>query len=421
MRAATTSFGCLALAGGLLLGAAAPARASIVDWLATDEGALELGHTRIIGQKSFRLGRDEVIRGDVYVSAAEGAVINGSVEGDLFVATLGTVDFEGRVAEDFSIASLGTADLHGSVGDDLRVATVGTAVIDVVVAGDVLVSARDVRVLPGSAVDGALVVWGTTVSIEGRVSGPVRVTAGRVVLRGTIDDDVTVRCDELVVEPEARIGGDLVYDARNDVAPGPGVVDGEVTRAVLGRDRSRDALAEFEFPKLGVMFDAYLAAVALIAGTIFLLVFGPLADHALDQASSAAGLLASFGIGLVALLVMFVLGIVCVFALPFALAVWSALGALVYFGGLLGKILFGCLALQPILRRRCHPLLALVVGVTLTFLVCLIPVLGDLAWIVITLTGMGATLMALRQGRPAAAGDAAAGPPMPAPTAGIGP
>ncbi len=420
MNRAATRIGWVYAACLVLAATATPARASFVDWLAMDEGTVELGHTQIIGRESFRLGRDEVIRGDAYVSAVEHAIVNGTIEGDLFLAVMGPVDVDGTVTQDLSIASLGSVMVHGTVGDDLRIATLGRAVIGVTVAGDVIVSAKNVLLKPDASVGGAVVVWGTTVTIDGKVSGPVRITAGRVEILGEIDDDVTVRCDELVLGDAAYIGGDLVYDARNDVSPAEGVVDGEVTRAVLGKSRSggRDVLANFEMPKLGPMFDAYLAAVALIAGTIFLLVFGPLADHAIEQARSVPGLLSSFGIGLVALLVMLVLGIACVFALPLSLAIWSALGALVYFGGLIGKIIVGCLVLHPLLKRRCHLLLALVVGVVVTFLVCLIPIVGDLAWIVITLTGMGATLLALRQSpvRPDVPPDTGAGgvPTLPA-------
>jgi hypothetical protein len=40
--------------------------------------------------------------------------------------------------------------------------------------------------------------------------------------------------------------------------------------------------------------------------------------------------------------------------------------------------------------------LALVVGVALLFVLTLIPYLGTLAWLVVTVTGMGAALLQLR-------------------------
>ncbi len=71
--------------------------------------------------------------------------------------------------------------------------------------------------------------------------------------------------------------------------------------------------------------------------------------------------------------------------------------------GLVGKMVLGRWALKPLRRTPAPPLAALVVGVALLFFIGLIPILGDLFWFVVTVTGMGAALLQVRESRAAQA------------------
>jgi cytoskeletal protein CcmA (bactofilin family) len=385
----------LLAAAVLLLAAQGPARASFVDWLGSDEQFVELGGTRIIGGDRLRVRAGESLPGDVYAMVRIGSV-SGSIDGDLSLAAAENFSLSGDVLADLNVAAF-TVEIVGDVGDDVRAAG-GLVNIGGRIGGDALIGAFDTELLPESDIGGSLLITGSTVVLRGRVSGPVRIQAGRVELDAVLGSDAWIACDELKLGPNARVLGDLVYEARNEIANADTFVDGTVSKTQLRQD---DPLISFELPPwLWWWIDFYLAVIALIAGTMLVLFFHPLTEGAVSYAGSGTGLAVAFGIGLVSLLVMFVLGLICLLpALPLALAVWSALGALLYFGGLIGKMMLGCLLVRPLMGRLCHPLLALVVGVVAMFLLGLIPYVGDLAWGLTVVTGMGAMLLQIREGR----------------------
>ncbi|NJN64726.1 MAG: polymer-forming cytoskeletal protein [Acidobacteria bacterium] len=377
-----------------------PAFASFVDWLGAEDEFVEMGGTRVISMPTLRMTTDEIALGDVYAAVNEASVA-GQIEGDLSLLAQ-EADVSGRIGADVNAAVLGRLLVGGEIGDDLRGAALQEIVFEGRVGGDAFLAAGSgVTLAAGSYVQGAVAISAARVVIKGRVSGPVRVTAGAVELDGVLEGNALIDCDELRLGPSGRVVGDLVYDARNEVSPPEGFVGGQLVKTEL-RERPEDEtdlFSEVQLPDVSIWVNVYLALVTLFAGVVFLLFLRPLADGAVAFAGTGAGLGASFGIGLVAVLVMLVLGVACFLFLPFALAVWAALGALVYFGALIGKVIIGCLVMRPLIRRQCHPLGALIVGVAVMFGVGLIPYVGDIIWLVVTLTGMGATILQLRDAR----------------------
>ncbi|RMG44172.1 MAG: polymer-forming cytoskeletal protein [Acidobacteria bacterium] len=358
------------------------------------------------------VSRGKRIDGDLYAAAGTVA-IDGTIDGDLLVSA-GTVVVGGAIREDLASFS-GTLRVTGQVGGDVR-AFGGRIELEGEVAGDVLAFGGEARVRPAAQVNGTFLARAADIAIRGTVNGPADLAGGHVRISGPIHGDVRVRCDELEIDPDARLDGDLRYHTRSRVEIPPGVVSGEVSRIELGGE-------ELEAERIGrriaeglrrawrlfrAALAVYFAAVALIAGALMWLFFATFVEGVLDQAADMNGTAVSFGVGLVALFVMLVLGVFCFVLLPLALAVWSALGVLVYAGGILGKMIVGRALLRPVMRRPAHPLLALLAGVVVMFLVELVPYLGTLGWFAVTVTGMGATLLRMRGGAPAAAAPAAA-------------
>ncbi len=340
---------------------------------------------------------DGTLQGDVLTFAAN-VHVPGTIEGDLTSMT-----------EDVSI--------DGTLAGGLR-AGANKIVVRGGVGRNALVFANSFRLDPGGRIGGSVAAYAGSATIEGAIGGSLLARSGKVEINGPIAGDADVRCDELSFGPLARIGGRLTYSARNDVAIPPGIVGGAVTKGPEpGAGEAPDAAAAREEGGrfgLRALWRGYLAVVALVAGVALLLFFRPFVDGALERTATSAGLGAAFGIGLVGLLVLLVAGVLCVclLQLPLAAGIWSALGALVYFGGVIGKIALGLWAVA-LLRRATgresgsgtatrtawsstHPVLALVAGVALLYLLTLVPYLGNLVWLVVTVTGMGAALLQLR-------------------------
>jgi cytoskeletal protein CcmA (bactofilin family) len=339
---------------------------------------------------------DGTLQGDVATFAAN-VLVPGTVDGDVWSFT-----------EDVSIDGTVTGGVRAGANSIAIRGTIGR---------NAMVLANKFRLDPGGRIAGSVAAYAGATTIEGAIGGSLLARSGKVEINGPIDGDVDVRCDELSFGPLARIGGRLTYSARNEVAVPPGMVTGAVARGPEpGAGATPDAAAEEEGSGFGVraLWRGYLAVVALVAGVALLLFFRPFVDGAIERTASGNGLGAAFGIGLVGLLVLLVAGVLCVclLQLPLAAGIWSALGALVYFGGVIGKIVLGLWALAMLRRftgrdaansgpprsawSTTHPVLALVVGVAILFLVTLIPYLGNLVWLVVTVTGMGAALLQLR-------------------------
>lgn len=377
------------------LGALLPAHAEITVDLGKGPRArkLELGSMQFVTTESFAVEKGESLPGDAYVFAKT-ARIDGTIRGDLHVATP-TAEISGTITGDLQVAS-SMLGLRGTLGDDLRAVT-SNGVIDAQIAGDVLIYAGNLEIFPETHIAGAVVIGAGRVELGGRVDGPVRIDAGSVRIVGQINGDVTIACDELEIDPNAKIAGNLTYSAREAATVAPGAVAGAVNRTESDPDEPED---KAEDEGSSVLWFAikhiYLPIVSVIAGILLVIFFGRFTNASLGQAATSSGLGTSFGIGFVAVLVLVMVGAVCCVLVPMALAVWSLLGALFYFGGLIGKMLAGQWLLRPLAKERVHPILSLLVGVFVIELFSFIPLLSVLVPLGVIFTGIGAVLMQLR-------------------------
>lgn len=359
---------------------------------ATPPPAAVPGPTLSVSGDAFLLDRDETTDGDVYATVRR-AEVDGTVRGDLWVVA-SRVSVGGTVERDLDAAAPDVA-VTGTVGSRVRIAA-WRATVQGTIEGDAVVLARTMTLGPAARVRGGLSVYGGDTRIEGVVEGPVRISGGRARIEGRIEGGALVDCDALDVGPGARIDGDLVYESRHAIEIPEGVVVGRVIRREPGAAAS-PAPSFMQRPAFRAALGGYFALVAMIAGGLLLAFFRPVVDGALERARTAPQLAGSFGIGLVALLASAVVGLAGCLLLPLALAVWSALAALAYFGGLVGKMVLGRLLLAPLARRPVHPFLALFVGVAVLFALDFVPVFGTLFAVTVMIVGMGASLVQMRE------------------------
>lgn len=384
------------------LAAIAPAMAQQVPQITLSkppkERKLELGSMQMRSGQKYIVESGDVVRGDVYAIAQQ-TRISGQIKGDLWLVAP-QADIDGTVDNDLNVTASMVA-IKGNVGDDLRVLA-SVLTLGGQITGDAIVGAGTITFDPDSHVTGAVVVYfAGRVDLAGRIDGPVQINkTGSVTIRGQINGDLTVICDQLDVEPGAVVAGNLTYSARKEATVAPEAVKGTVTRTELkDLPEAESGEAQGFSPFWFVVKHVYFPIVSLIAGILMVVFFGRFVNASLGQAVTGGGLGMSFGIGFVAVLVMVMVGIVCCVLLPMALAVWSLLGALFYFGGLIGKMLVGQWLLKPLLKRNVHPILGLLLGVFVLEIFGFIPVLGVLMVMFAIFTGIGAVLMQLRSVR----------------------
>jgi hypothetical protein len=259
-----------------------------------------------------------------------------------------------------------------------RAQTVGTVVI------------FDGRVTIGGHVDGDVVAF----------HGPVNVLGG-----GRVDGDITEGSNRIVLAPGSVVTGDLNYgNDRPIVAPGARV-GGD-----LNKFKVWDAGA---FSGFAATFLTWLAlSVSSLVLGLVLIAIAPRGFDATRAAwsqspgvSAGWGVLLFFGLPIVA-----VVALITLVGIPLGVGLLLALIPVYAIGHVAGAFLLGRLLIKPPSSR----LLAFLVGLVILVLLELIPILGGLVWIVATVLGLGALIVAgWRANRPQAAS-----PPRPTVAAG---
>ena len=205
------------------------------------------------GGQEVRIGPDEVVEDDLYVTANQ-VVVDGTIEGDL-VAFGRNVTVNGTVEGDL-IAAGQTVEVGGTVEDDLRIA--GQALLlggGASVGDDLLAAGYGLENVPDSTVGGTLLYAGYQALLAGSVGEDFSAAANGVRLDGEVAGDVNVEVDGeseaapvftpvlarvtgvelpmvdagLTLTSVARVGGDLTYRSSAEAQIDPGAqVEGEL-------------------------------------------------------------------------------------------------------------------------------------------------------------------------------------------------
>lgn len=264
-------------------------------------------------------------------------------------------------------------------------------------AGNRDVVAADLVVAPTEHICGDVHVYGGNATIDGHVSGSVTVAGGDIVVSGVVDGNVTALGGDIDLQPGAQIGGSVDAPGGTVHHTGGVAVAGTIGQydmrqrasiaAVLGFDR------HYAFPWVHLIFWALVAAVAVTF-------FPRQLSRVRRQVGDAP--VRSLALGGLALL----LGIIAALALAvtcLGIPVALVLLALLWVGWTLGTVAAGLWLgerlLQTLPRERPAARLATVLGVSVLALLEALPVIGGVLGLVVGCAGVGASLMALIEGR----------------------
>lgn len=369
---------------GMLLGA--------LLWSGTVGAAQEAGETVV---------KRGTIERDFYV--AGGTIdIRADARGDV-VAAGGRILIEERVAADV-LAAGGTVDIGAEVLDDVRAAG-GTVLLRGPIRGDAIAAAGTVLLTPEAVVDERAWLMGGSVEVAGRVGTHLVARAGRITISGTIDGDVDLAGDEIIVAATARIAGDLKYQSPRPARIDPAAqIGGGITHVPAAR------------PPLGARVGArllFIAALGLL-GAVLIVIFprfaGATGNTVRHEPLKALGLGVAVLIGTpVAAIVL----MVTVVGVALGVAVAVAFGLTLVVAVLAGALTLGEVALGAARRTASvtagERVAALLVGLLALTLLGLVPVVGGLLWLAALVFGLGGLqLTAYRAWRSARAGEMAA-------------
>lgn len=177
---------------------------------------------------SVSLKEDQSVPGDFY--AFGGQITNSAAIGGDAYTMGGKITQTGAVGSDM-VGAAGDFSLHAPVTDDVRVVG-GTVEIADKVGGDVVVMGGELKILSTAEIEGDVLFYGGSLTIEGAVLGAVLAKAERVRIDARIGKDVDATAGtELVFGSHAVVGGNVRYKSGKDaVRAVDAVITGSLTR-----------------------------------------------------------------------------------------------------------------------------------------------------------------------------------------------
>jgi len=278
------------------------------------------------------------------------------------------------------------------------------------VSGDVYAVAKRLEIEPGAAIGGHLHAFAAEVILEGPVGGDVQITGGKVELAAAIGGDANLTVHNVEVGDGAAVGGTLRYQASDRFEALEAVVGGDVFFEEVVPEPAHRAEWDLEEETeergslLGDMlwsglWMAWSYVSKLIVGVVLLALGGAATarvGHALlEEPGKAVGL--GFVIASV-VPVASLLAFVTILPIPLGVVGFSVWGIALYLGSIFAALAVGELLLQRIQPGAIgSPYVSLAVGLVPLVFVFAIPWLGTIAWLGVTLAGIGAAWVVVQE------------------------
>lgn len=334
------------------------------------------------------IGPEEVIEDDLYLFASDVSLL-GTVRGDVFIAA-GTIDIRGNIEGGASLAG-GTVTLHGDVARGVRIAA-GNTSISGTLGGDLVVAAGTARINPDARVGGDLVLNAGEANVAGQIEGSLLGSAAQADLNAEIRENVSLRVDRLRVGPEARVLGAFQYQSENEARVAEGAQLSYAPERLPVEDRG-----PWSGLPAGVFGFVWLFMGTFLVGLLWLWLLPESLERTVATLARAPG--RSFGVGLLALLLVpLVLLFLLVPSLIFGFLSVPVVITALFAVGLASAGTFVGLFLGRFITRRLGTSqprwVELLLGVFLLALLGVIPWLGALVGLVVLSFGLGALLIA---------------------------
>jgi cytoskeletal protein CcmA (bactofilin family) len=308
----------------------------------------------------------------------------------------GTLRFDG-IAGGSYLGAGRDLTVSGELGGSVRAAAFSID-LDATVARNVTLAGERVTVGEGTTIGGNAYLAGNRVRFSGFAAGDVVASGGDVVVDGEIEGDLQIEANEVTIEPDAVIRGEVRYRIRREnepvVAPGATVDGGLVPLAAMEKSDGA-GIGSLVFKVLAFVLTALVLVVLFPKSA---------ADAAEKMKNRPTAALVRGVLWLFLAPVLVIVLAITVVGIPLALILAAAYGAFFYVAPIVPALWVGDrLASRPQAAGASRVLLPTAVGATVVALALLLPWIGFFARIVLTCAGMGgiALLIGARRGMPA--------------------
>jgi len=336
------------------------------------------------GQPTETVNRDEVIHGDLFITA-DRVRVDGTVEGDVFIFSQ-NAEVDGHVKGDVFVFAH-TARITGQVDGNVRAAN-NALTITGTVDKNVMTFADSFELDSAAKVGGSLTGFSNGPSLDGSIGRDVLLMGNSPSINGVIKGSLDVRGDSLTVGPKAEVAGHIRYT---------GTKEAEVSSQAKLASPVEFKKPEHETQNTASHFlwqGIWAAALILFGLVVFLL----LPDFSRESVANTERYGASFGLGVLVLFgvpiaaIIACITVVGLFIGVATLFIWYAAlyVAMIVIGGLVGQWLMGrTTELWPLIGR-------MIVGLILVRLCFMIPEAGPwIKYLVVVPWGMGAISLSI--------------------------
>ena len=360
---------------------------------------------------------------DIY-AFGENITIDGKINGDAMlggykVVTNGTINHSANVfAYDCTI--------NGNIEGALRVFANSMTLNGEVHRSALIISALP-RIEEKATIEGELVINGSDIIINGTVNGPCRIYGDNVRIAGTLNDNVYIEAKKISIAAPAFIKGDLNY-----VSTDQALIDVQSGVTILGNttwdlpEVDESTTKNKDFFTLCIIEGSLLLA-AFLFGVIIIGIARKYVVETVFQLKTRPALSFGAGIATISIFVISIIILLITFVLFIAGGVlisddYSVLGSLilalatlllpitsfaVVSGGILfyaGKIMIALLAgfyLSGLIYKNVVTITRkqLFIGLVLMVIICNIPYLGILAYIILSIIGAGGIILGIKNCR----------------------
>lgn len=329
---------------------------------------------------SVTVNDDEAVE-NLHVSG-QNIIVNSDVKGDLLAAG-NTISITGDVENSLFVAAADVT-IRGNVGHHARIAANNVTLSGGTINGDVFIAANQVTIAKEVTINGELYASANEVTINGIVKGRLRIGANKVTISNSVGP-VSAQVNLLSLQSGAIVNGDLEYRSR-EIAT---IASGAQITGETDFTKTNPWAVNFNYLRILTIIGTFILAWLLVRFR------RDLSHSILRQAIDRPHI--SIGIGIVALLglpILAVLLLITVIGLPIGVLLGFLWILALLIGSLFGKLILGSWLMKTLTKEKDYQLdwQALAAGIVIANLFFVIPIVGDILGMLITLLGLGAVV-----------------------------
>lgn len=342
------------------------------------------------------VAKDEVIDDDFFASGQE-VIIEGTVNGDVYVAA-SRVAIRGTVNGDV-LAAASSIEVSGTIADDLRAGANTITLVGATIGDSVSVGGNELSADSATTIGGGLLFGGRLLSIDATVGRGI--TSGNQTTRidGEVGRTVRVAAESITVGENAVIDGDFEY--RSDVEA---TINGSVSGNVI-QGEGADLNAEAVLRGVVVAFNIWAFIAALLVGAVMIWLFPSMFKKAHERFTRQPARMSGWAaIFLFAIPPLAVILFVSFLGIPLAFTVLLVWGLFILFAKFFVGYSVGYSLLKWLNRDDKYSpgtFWALALGLTLYYLLRMLPVVGIFVRLATTIAGVALILTLYKRPRAA--------------------